>query len=136
MWGTFGYELDPLRLTDEERETVKRQIADYHRFYRLIREGDLYRIRSPFENRYYAAWAIVAADKTECLFTMVCMTQHFCGMEFVRFKGLDPQKMYYCEADGETYSGAFLMRVGLNLSGKAVRDGESFTLYLRDCSGY
>jgi alpha-galactosidase len=49
----------------------------------------------------------------------------------LRFKGLDPDRMYKCEQDGETYSGAFLMNAGLNLTDKLGGDGESFTLYFK-----
>ena len=40
MCGTFGYELDPVKLTEEERALVRRQVADYHKYYDLIRYGD------------------------------------------------------------------------------------------------
>lgn len=129
LWGTFGYELDPRKLTDDEREAVRRQIAMYHRHYDLIRYGDLYRIISPYDDPHYAAWEIVSADKSQCLFTMVCTKMHFAGMRYVRLQGLDADRYYLCEEDGETYSGAFLMRVGLNMSGKARKDGDSFTLF-------
>lgn len=129
MWGTFGYELDPRKLTDEEREIVKAQVAEYHKTYRLVRDGDLYRIISPFDNPYNAAWEIVASDKQSFMFTLVCMRANPNSMCFVKFKGLDPDKYYTCESCGETYSGAFLMNVGLNLTEMANRDGKSITLY-------
>ncbi len=132
MWGTFGYELDPRKLTDEEREIVKQQVKDYHKYYWLHRNGDLYRVISPFEDKHKAAWEIVSQDKSEMLFTLVCMRQETNASLFIRFKGLDPEKYYVCEQDGETYSGAFLMNAGLNLTNKANADGESLTLYFKE----
>ncbi|MCR4615376.1 MAG: alpha-galactosidase [Clostridiales bacterium] len=129
MWGTFGYELDPRKLTPEDREIVKNHVASYHKYYDLIRGGDLYRLISPFENSRLAAWQIVAGDKSSFLFTMVCMLKKDNVMTFVKFKGLDENARYKNEADGEIYSGAFLMNVGLNLTGCVNRDGESFTAY-------
>lgn len=129
MWGTFGYELDPRKLTDEEREAVIGQVADYHKYYWLIRKGDLYRIISPFEDSFRAAWQIVAEDKQSFLFTLVYMRRNANVPCYVKFKGLDPDKIYTCEADGRSYSGTFLMNVGLNLTGKANADGESLTMY-------
>ncbi len=129
LWGTFGYELDPRKLTDTERETVKAQVAEYHRTYRLIRDGDLYRIISPFDNAFNAAWEIVAPDRQSFMFTLVCMRANPNSLCFVKFKGLDPDRYYTCKNDGEVYSGAFLMNVGLNLTEKANRDGKSITLY-------
>ena len=129
LWGTFGYELDPRKLTDAEREIVKAQVAEYHKTYRLIRDGDLYRIISPFDNAFNAAWEIVAPDKQSFMFTLVCMRANPNSLCYVKFKGLDPEKYYTCENDSEVYSGAFLMNVGLNLTEKANRDGKSITLY-------
>ncbi len=51
LWGTFGYELDPRKLSDNEKRLVKEQVAFYHKTYDLIRNGDLYRLVSPFVNR-------------------------------------------------------------------------------------
>ncbi len=50
LCGTFGYELDPGKLTQEEKEAVKAQVADYHKYY--DRYGDFYRITSPTEDPY------------------------------------------------------------------------------------
>ena len=129
MWGTFGYELDPRKLTDEDRETVKKQVADYHKYYWLIRNGDLYRNISPFEDPYKAAWQIVSEDKQSCLFTLVYMRREPNTLCYVKFKGLDPDKLYNCDMDGQQYSGDFLMKVGLNLTEKANGDGKSLTIY-------
>ncbi len=132
MWGTFGYELDPRKLSPDDKAIVRKQIADYHKYYDLIRTGDLYRVVSPFENPYYAAWEFVASDKRQMLFTLVCMRSVTGGQCVIRFKGLDPDRLYTCEQDGETYSGAFLMRAGLNLTDRANCDGESFTLFFTE----
>ncbi|MCQ2471904.1 MAG: alpha-galactosidase [Clostridia bacterium] len=129
MWGTFGYELDPIKLKEEDKEIIKQQIADYHKYYWLIRKGDLYRIISPFDDSYYAAWQIVAEDKQSFLFTFVCMRRCSHRTCFIKFKGLDPNKMYKCSLDGESYSGEFLMNVGMNFTEMANRDGKSFTVY-------
>ena len=40
----------PRKLTDDEKTEVKQQIADYHKYHRLVREGDFYRLVSPTEN--------------------------------------------------------------------------------------
>ena len=129
MWGTFGYELDPRKLTEKEREIVKQQVADYHKYYWLIRKGDLYRLISPFENAYNAAWQIVAEDKQSFLFTLVCMRRDPHSLCYVKFKGLDKDKMYKCSLDGESYSGTFLMNVGLNFTETVNRDGKSISVY-------
>ncbi|MBQ7542078.1 MAG: alpha-galactosidase [Clostridia bacterium] len=129
MWGTFGYELDPRKLTPEDREIVRRQVADYHKYYDLIRTGDLYRLISPFEDHFRAAWQIVSADKRSALFTFVRMRSYTADQCFVRLKGLEPDRKYTCQQTGRTYSGAYLMRAGLNMTHIVTGDGESCTMY-------
>ena len=133
MWGTFGYELDPNHLNEKELEIVRGQVKDYHKYYDLIHYGDLYRVISPFDDAYRCAWEHVAADKSEMLFTYVTMRYNHLMKNIIRFKGLDPDKYYREEASGEVYSGALLMNAGLNLSGKARGDGQSFTLHFVEC---
>ena len=71
MAGTFGYELDLTKLTDAEKEIVRRQCADYHKYYDLIHNGDLNRLISPWKDHSRCAWSYVAADKSEALVTYV-----------------------------------------------------------------
>jgi alpha-galactosidase len=35
LWGSFGYELDPRKLNEEQRKEFKNQIAEYHKYYNL-----------------------------------------------------------------------------------------------------
>ena len=129
MWGTFGYELDPNRLTEEDRALFRRQVAEYHFTYDLIHEGDLYRLVSPFDNAYCCAWSFVSPDKNKVLLTHVTMRYYHNRKAYIRLKGLDPAKTYRCRENGLSYSGAFLMNAGLNISNLPHGDGNSFTLY-------
>ncbi|MEI3004067.1 MAG: alpha-galactosidase [Victivallales bacterium] len=38
--GTFGYELDLTKLTEEDQALVRKQVADYHRYHHIIAGGD------------------------------------------------------------------------------------------------
>ena len=69
--GNLGYELDLTKLTDEERALVRKQVAQYHAYYDIIQNGDLYRLVSPFENDVCCAWEYVSADRYEALLTFV-----------------------------------------------------------------
>ncbi len=131
LWGTFGYELDPNLLTDEEKETVKVQIKEYHETYGLIRNGDLYRIICPWDNDYRAAWEIVSGDKNEVLFTHVTMRYFRLWKHIVKLRGLDPDKVYRDLETGKKYSGAFLMNAGLNLTDYPRGNGDSFKIHLK-----
>ena len=60
MSGTFGYELDLTKLTDEEKETVKAQCDEYRKYYDLINKGEHYRPMSPWKDRTRCAWSFVS----------------------------------------------------------------------------
>ena len=49
MAGTFGYELDINKLTQEEKAEIQEQISIFKKHYHLIQYGDYYRISSPLE---------------------------------------------------------------------------------------
>ncbi len=129
LWGTFGYELDPVKLSDDDREIMKAQVKLYHETYDLVRDGDLYRLISPFENPYHAVWEIVAPDQSRVMLTIVTMRSELFGNTIIKLQGLDPQRYYRNEASGEVYSGALLMNAGLNFSDVANRDGDSAIIF-------
>lgn len=122
LCGTFGYELDPRKLDDEEKALVKTQIKEYHKYNNVIQKGDFYRIIKPTDNPYHCAWQFVSQDKNEALLTVVTMRQRETPFFIIRLKGLDENKMYRDNETGELYSGALLMKAGINLTPKA--DGE------------
>lgn len=122
MCGTFGYELDPRKLTEEERQAVRDQVADYHKYYDLIHFGDFYRITSPTENHFLCDWAFVSPDKSQVLFTRVIMRRPENLYQPLCLPGLDPDKLYTDEETGKVYSGALLMHGGLDLSAYGFQD--------------
>lgn len=124
MWGSFGYELNPLQLSDENKEEVRRQIADYHKFYDLIHYGDLYRLEYPTDDPQRCAWEFAAPDKSEALLTVVTNLRPLHAVHVIRLRGLDPDKRYRDEEDGRVYSGAALMRAGISTSFKEATVGD------------
>ncbi len=125
LWGTFGYELDPRKLTPEQLETAKKQIKEYHERYELMRRGDLYRLISPFENRYRAVWELVSPDKAHATVTLVTMSYEQHPYKWLRLRGLDPDKKYLNSVTGEIYSGRYLMNVGILITAYARGTGDS-----------
>ncbi len=115
LCGTFGYELDPRKLSDDEKALVKKQIAEYHKYNNVIHKGDMYRLINPTDNAFRCAWEFVSEDKKEALVTVVTMRQFETPYYVLRLKGLDENKMYRDEETGEVYSGALLMKAGLNM---------------------
>lgn len=132
LWGSFGYELNPNKYTEEDAELVRAQVAEYHKYYDVIHFGDLYRLISPFENAFRAAWMFVSEDKSEALVTSVVMRESYDDAFCLKLKGLDPEKYYRDEETGEVYSGALLMNAGLCLTWTENRDGASFKKYFTE----
>ena len=131
LWGTFGYELDPNKFTEEDKEIVKAQVSEYHKYYDIIHKGDLYRLITPDQNAYRVAWMFVSEDKNEALLTSVVMRKPEDRSFFLKLKGLDKEKFYVDDETGEVYSGALLMNAGLCLNQTGMDDGDSFKIYLR-----
>ena len=112
--GTFGYELDTRKISEEDRAQIPEQIAAYKKYAPLIREGDYYRIASYQDNHRYDCYEIVSKDRTEAavFFIQVLHEPNYRSRK-LRLQGLDRGTLY--EVDGKTYLGGTLMSAGLIL---------------------
>lgn len=115
MFGTFGYELDPLKLSKEDYELIKESNRMYLESEELIDNGDYYPLINPFENNF-VSWMVV--DKAKNAATVLFMNYRHINWRarFIKLKGLDPEKNYLNSLDNKVYKGDFYMNVGLNLS--------------------
>lgn len=113
MAGTFGYELNPETLSNEEKEEIKEQIVCYKKYEALICKGDYYRLSNPFVDAY-VAWAIVSENKKQVLLSVVMQEIHGnMTVNYVRLKGLNPEAVYKDAEKGICYHGSALMAAGL-----------------------
>ena len=111
--GTFGYELDITKLSEEEHAEVREQVAAYHKYNDLVREGDYYRIASFRENGLYDCYMQVSKDRTEALVTYVQVRAAANSKSRkLRLDGLRPEGRYRLEGTEEIYSGEILMKGG------------------------
>lgn len=113
MSATFGYELDPSALTEDEKAEVKKQVAFYKEHRKLIQFGDFYRLQSAFAGNH-VAWEFVSPDKSEALLFMYRKLSSV-RYEIVNTKmyALDPDKNYQDSVTGKIYGGDELMNLGL-----------------------
>ncbi len=113
-FGTFGYELDPSSLSNEEKEIVKEQIRRYKSFRPLVRDGSFIRLQSPFEGNE-TAWMIVSSDQKEAIvgWYKASSTPNPRTNQVLKLKGLHHDLAYQVES--RTYYGDELMQNGLPL---------------------
>ncbi len=112
--GTFGYELDITRIPEEDRRSIPGQVAMYHRYNDLVREGDYYRLASYGENGEYDCWQVTAKDGRETLVTFVqVLNRPNYHSRRVQLQGLAPEGQYRVEETGAVYGGDALMYAGL-----------------------
>ena len=112
MAGTFGYELDLSKLSDEDCEEIKKEIKRFKEIEPVVHDGKFYRLSSPSENGRYFCWEHVSEDKRRCLLSIVVTDpQANYTLAHVRLKGLDPDAMYSVGGEFEC-RGSTLMQNG------------------------
>lgn len=115
MAGTFGYELNPALLSDEEKAQIREQIQTYKKYERLINEGTYWRLSDPIHDEI-AAWMSVSKEQDRALVSVVrLMAEANQAAVYVRLRGLKPEAVYLEEYSGKQYSGAALMHTGIVL---------------------
>ena len=111
--GTFGYELNPEMLSDDEKKEVREQICAYKNLQGLIAHGDYYRLRELDDGAEDSAWMFVSKDQKEALVNLVVTHVRANGpFPYVRLQGLDPDAVYRLEGTEETFTGSSLMYAG------------------------
>ncbi len=116
--GSFGYELDITKATDEEFEEIKRQIEFEKRLRPLMRDGDLYRLQNPYEGNY-CAWDVVSKEKKQVfVFASKTLAEAQSKNPKLKLMGLDENMKYRDTITGKIYGGDFLMYRGIKIDYK------------------
>ena len=156
MAGTFGYELDVTRLSEEEKEKVKKQIGRFREYYDLIQYGDYYRLLPPTD-RQCTVWEMADPEGREALVSAV---YHHVGANeepvIVKVQGLKAEVQYqihlnlddmedmqdwrrkwfeehlpYGYEDGETITGAALQQCGLVIP-EALAEYQAWQIHIME----
>lgn len=115
MMGSFGYELDPGTLSDEEKQNIRAQMAEYRKYEKLIMQGLYYRLTDPYTQEV-GAWEFVSEDQSEALVNAVMLEVHGnMTQNYLRLKGLREGCMYQEEASQKVYPANALMESGIPL---------------------
>ncbi len=112
MAGTFGYELDITKISQEDRAQIAAQVKTYQENIDLIQQGDYYRIASYQKNKRYDCYEVVSKDRKKAVvvFVQVLAEANMHG-HILRLKGLNPEGRY--RINGKSFSGDALMQAGL-----------------------
>ena len=118
MSGTFGYELNLMKLSEEEKQEIREQIEEYKRYAPIIQNGLYYRLSNPTTEEI-CAWEFVHTDEKEqskVLLNIVMQVIHGnMTVNYVKLQGLEETAVYREEKSGKRYTGAALMYGGMPL---------------------
>ncbi len=111
--GQFGFELDLNKCTEDELKTAKEAVEKYRRLGSIFHNGDLYRLRSPFEGNM-SVNEFVSEDGKKVLVCIYPISLLPAGNdEYIKLAGLDENAVY--ELGGVCYGGDYLMNKGIHI---------------------
>lgn len=119
MQGVLGIGQDITKWNDREMATAKRKIAEYKEVRELVQRGVADRLRSPFEGNRSAVQYTEAGASRAAVFcynlgeTMEGTTVQMRESQMLCLRSLDPGKKYRINNDAATYTGDYLMKIGI-----------------------
>ena len=130
MAAKLGMDLQPSQMTADEYEFSKKAIQTYKEIRSTVLMGDLYRILSPYKNNR-AAYMYVNENQSEAVvFNFLVRKEIYPHPTTIRLQGLDAKTQYtlneinanpkdwsrFSKYEGKTFSGEYLMTVGLHFA--------------------
>ncbi len=113
MAGTFGYELDVTRMSQEDLAAMKQQVELFKQIREVIHFGNMYRLSSPV-TRDWCIWEYVAEDKKTVVTLFVKVKQTPATKRCnIKLFGLDGNALYRERTTQRVYSGDILMNMGI-----------------------
>ncbi|WP_455585887.1 alpha-galactosidase [Bacteroides sp.] len=124
----LGFDLGLKELSADELTYCQDAVSNFKRLKKVILDGDLYRLVSPYDSNHMSVM-YAAPDASKAVLYAYDIHPRF-GEKLlpVKLQGLNPAKMYRVEeinlmpgakstlaANGKTFSGDYLMKVGLDV---------------------
>ena len=129
MMGKLGFDINVDDLKENELKYCQDAVANYKRLSPVIWQGDMYRLVSPYEDSRAVLMYVNDSKTKSVLFSYTLHPLYDPNYNFVKLQGLDANKSYKVEEinrmpqtsrtfeeTGSTFSGDFLMKVGLKVS--------------------
>ncbi|KAI2608738.1 glycoside hydrolase family 36 protein [Hypoxylon fragiforme] len=131
MCGSFGFELDPSTLEQEERDAIPSLIATQQKINPIVINGDFYRLALPDQSNWPAAMFVSPELDSAVLFAFQVRSALKPLPPPLKLQGLDTNAKYTVSNGTweQSWSGSTLMNIGLSLAWPSS-DYESFVLTL------
>lgn len=128
MMCKLGFDISLNEMSQKEMLYCRDAVSNYNRLKRVILDGDLYRLVSPYDGNHTAVMYMDETKNKAVLFAYDIFPRFDEKLLTVKPEGLDPLKKYKVEEinlmpeaksslsfNGETFSGDYLMTVGLKV---------------------
>lgn len=128
MMGKLGFDIVVSELSKDDLAFAKQAVVNYRSISDLVWHGDLYRLKSPWNNPF-ASLMYMNDAKTKTIMFNYLITNRYtpsANSSPVKLLGLDPTRKYSVKEmnlypgtksaieEGKVYTGDFLMKVGIN----------------------
>lgn len=128
MMGKLGFDIGLDRLSPDEIRFCQESIVNWKRLSPVLMDGDVYRLVSPYEGNHASVLSVAKDSSHAVLFAYDILPLLMETLYPVHLQGLDPERMYMVqeinmmpgqgsslESDRKTFSGDYLMKVGLDV---------------------
>ncbi|KAA6343973.1 Alpha-galactosidase [termite gut metagenome] len=132
MMGKLGFDIRMNEMNLKEQEYCRNAVKNFKRLEYVIGEGDMYRLISPYRSNHAAVMYVSENKKTSVLFAFDIHPRYGERIYPLRLEGLNPNKIYKIKeinllpdtksilaCNEQTYSGEYLMKVGLTVFSSA-----------------
>jgi len=134
MFGKMGFDIVVSKLSEKDFSFCRQALDTYNTIKQTIWQGDLYRLADPYTNNAASLMYVDANKKSAVMFNYLINNRYGASSAMpVKLKGLDAKRMYKVSEinlypdtksflqGGRTYSGDFLMKIGINPEIRANR---------------
>ncbi|MDL2215258.1 alpha-galactosidase [Dysgonomonas sp. OttesenSCG-928-M03] len=124
----MGFDINVEELNKDEQTYCQTAVANYNRLKRVILDGDFYRLVSPYDGNHTSVMHVEESRNKAVLYSYDIFPRYGENLLTVKLQGLDPAKNYKVEeinlmpnrkstlkANGKTFSGDYLMKIGLDI---------------------
>lgn len=129
MMGKMGYDIEIEKMTPDELKFSQEAIQNYKRLSDIIWHGDLYRLISPYDEKRAVLMYANNSKSKAVVFAYNLHLRYGHKWAPVKLQGLDANKKYTIKEinlfpgtsssipeNGKTFTGDYLMKVGINIS--------------------